>query len=728
MKYPVVQQHSREDCGAACLATIAKYYGRHFSLNRVREAVGTGQLGTTLLGLRRGSEALGFQARSAVATPELLDHLDRIPLPAILHWQGRHWIVLYGRQRQRYVVADPALGLRYLSEAELLDGWRDRVILLLEPDPIRFAEQPPDATDSIGRFWLRLWPDRGLLGQALICITLIGILSLASPFFIQFLTDNVLIQGDRSLLLGIVLAVIGLYLVRGGLSFVADNLIAHFAQRLELGLTLEFGRQILQLPLTYYETRRSGEVVSRLRDIEELNQLLAMAIVSLPSGGAVAILSLGLMLFYSWKLALIALLVGAAMTGSALIFQPALRQKTRRAMALQTENQGILVETFKNALTLKTTGAAPQVWDELQGRFGQFANLMLGTTQISIINGSFSQFVSDVGSAILLGVGSGLVISQELSIGQLLAFVSLKRNLTHFIDDVIEFVDDWVRIQTANQRLQEIVNATPEVVPPSSGGIKPWVDLSSQANIVCDRLSFHYPGRLALLKDLSLTIPGGKVVALIGRSGCGKSTLAKLIAGLYPVESGSIQFGPYNLLDLDLDCIRRQVVLVPQEAQFWSRSILDNFRLGSPSLTFEQIVAACQLTEADAFIRRLPETYQTILGEYATNLSGGQRQRLAIARAIVTDPPVLILDESTSGLDPSSEAQLLTNLLRQRQGKTTLLISHRPQVISQADWIIYLEEGTPRLEATPSDFQAQSGEHLNFWVPSVFSIGKMQDG
>ncbi|MCU0526516.1 MAG: peptidase domain-containing ABC transporter [Elainella sp. Prado103] len=719
MKYPVVQQHSHEDCGAACLATIAQYYGRRFSLTRIRETVGTGQLGTTLLGLRRGAMALGFQARSAVASPELLHHLDRVPLPAILHWQGRHWVVLYGAHRQRYRLADPALGLREVSQAELLAGWCDRVILLLEPDPIRFAEQPEDPIDPVRRFWLRVIPYRGLLLQALVCITLIGILSLASPLFIQILTDNVLIQGDRSLLWGIVLAVIGLYLVRGGLAWVSDQLIAQFAQRLELGLTLEFGRQILQLPLTYYETRRSGEVVSRLRDIEELNQLLSVAIVSLPSGAVVAIVSLGLMLFYSWQLALIAVLVGVTMTFSALFFQPLLRQKTRRAMALQTENQGILVETFKNALTLKTIGAAPQLWDELQGRFGQLANLMLGTTQISIINTTFSQWVADVGSTILLGVGSLLVINQTLSIGQLLAFVSLKRNFTRFMDELIDFVDDWVRIQTANVRLQEIVNATPEIVARPSEPSKPWVSLSGKDNITCHHLHFHYPGRLELLEDLSLTIPGGQVVALIGRSGCGKSTLAKLIAGLYSVQAGSIQIGAYNLTDLAIDCVRQQVVLVPQEAQFWSRSIVENFRLGAPAISFEQIVVACQLTGADDFIGRLPETYQTILGEYATNLSGGQRQRLAIARAIVADPPILILDESTSGLDPISEAQLLKALLQHRRGKTTLLISHRPQVINQADWIIYLEDGVPRVEATPTDFQAQSGEHLNFLLPVV---------
>lgn len=710
MNYSLVLQHSQADCGAACLASIAKHYGRNFTLTRTREAVGTGQLGTTLLGLRRGTEALGFMARSAVASAEILHRLDQIPLPAIIHWQGNHWVVLYGKQRNKYVIADPASGMRYLSEAELTAGWIDWVILLLQPDPNRFYAQTDDPIGGIEQVWQRVWPYRAMLLEAVLCVTLIGLLSLATPFFIQVLTDNVLIQGDTRLLTGIVIAVVLLYVFRSGLSLVADNLIAHFAQRLELGLVLEFGQRILQLPLTYYETRRSGEVVSRLRDIEEINRLVSQVIVSLPSSVLIAIASLGLMLFYSWKLALVAVLVALIMALSTVVFQPVLQQKTRRAMVLETENQGVLVETFKGALTLKTTAAAPQFWDELQSRFGRLANLMLGTTQISIINSSFTRLVSDIGGIVLLGLGALLVIDQELSIGQLLAFTTLNRNLVGLMDELVDLVDDLIRVRTANARLQEVITAPTE----TQNDTKAWVTLPDAADIVCTDLHFHYPGRVELLKDFSIQIPGGQVIALIGKSGCGKSTLAKVLAGLYLPQSGNVRLGSYNLADLALDCLRQQVVLVPQAAHFWSRSILENFRMGNPQLQFEQIVQACQITGADEFISRLPEKYQTILGEFGSNISGGQQQRLAIARALVNDPPVLILDESTAGLDPASEAQLLDKLLWHRRGKTTILISHRPQVITQADWVIFLDDGKLELQGTLADLRAATGDHLAF--------------
>ncbi len=720
-KYQVIRQYSEEDCGAACVATISKYYGRTFALNRIRQVVGTGQLGTTLLGLRRGTEALGFNARSGKASSELLNKIKEMPLPAIIHWKGYHWVVFYGQRRKKYVIADPAIGIRYLSQRELTEGWSNGVMLLLQPDPQRFFAQTDDQNHELGKLLRSILFYRGILSEALLCALAIGLLSLASPFLIQILTDDVLVRGDAQLLTGVVLAVAAMYIVRSGLALIENILIAHFAQRLELNLILEFGQKILRLPLTYYETRRSGEIVSRLRDIQQINKLISQAIVALPSQFFVATVSLSLMLFYSFTLTANALVIAGVMTLSTIIFLPTLQQKTRALMVLEAENQGVMVETFKGALTLKTTGAAPQFWEELQSRFSRLANLAFSTMKIGIINSQFSRLVADIGGALLLWVGSSLVIKKELSIGQLLAFTNLNRNVIYFISSLIDFVDDYTRINTATIRVQEVITTTPE----NQGDIeKPWAEISPTADIICTNLNFNYPGRLELLENFSLTIPGGKVVAIIGKSGCGKSTLSKVIAGLYTIQSGNIRFDIYNLQDISLDCLRQQVVLIPQEPHFWSRSIIDNFRLGSPNVTLQQIVKACQIAEADDFISKLPEKYQTILGEFGSNISGGQRQRLAIARAIVTDPPILILDESTAGLDPVSEAKVLDKLFSHRQGKTTILISHRPRVINRADWVVMLNQGKLQMQGTVSELRSRQisteesfSDHLDFLTP-----------
>ena len=360
---------------------------------------------------------------------------------------------------------------------------------------------------------------------------------------------------------------------------------------------------------------------------------------------------------------------------------------------------------------MKTTTAAPQFWDEFQSRFGRLANITFRTVQIGIVNGTFSGLVSGIGSIALLWLGSSLVISKELTIGQLLAFSSMNGNFTGFIGAVIGFVDEFARAKTAVERLTEVIDAPPETKDDSK---KPLAKIPSNADIICTHLNFHHPGRVDLLQDFSLTLPGGQAIALIGKSGCGKSTVAKLIAALYTSQSGNIRMGNYNLADLSLESLRQQVVLVPQDAHFWSRSILENFRLGSPSISFDRIVQVCQIAGADEFISKLPDKYQTVLGEFGANLSGGQRQRLAIARAIVNDPPVLILDESTGALDPVSETEVLDKLLAHRRGKTTILISHRPRVIQRADWIVLLNNGQVKIQGTPETLRLQVGEHLDF--------------
>jgi ATP-binding cassette subfamily C protein len=709
--YQCVLQLSEEDCGAASLASICKHYGRFLSINRSRDAVGTGQLGTTLLGLKRGSENLGFNARAVKASPAIVDRITEINLPAIIHWRGYHWVVLYTKRGNKYVIADPAVGIRYINREELTEAWNG-VMLLLEPDPVRFFEQPAEeAKGGLSRFLVRILPYRGLLTQVLTINIVLGLLALGTPVLIQLLTDDVLVRGDTQLLTVVISAVVVMSLFGSTLQLLQAIMIAHFGQRLQLGLVLEFGRKILQLPLNYYEARRSGEITSRLRDINDINQLVSQIVVLLPSQFFVAVVSFGLMLFYSWKLTMAVVVFAGLITLSTLPFLPILQQKTRSLLVLGTENQGVLVETFKGAQVIKTTNAAPQFWDEFQSRFGRLANLTFSTIQIGIINGTISKLIASLGGVILLGLGSILVINGELSIGQMLAFNALQFNVLALINSLVGLVDEYFRSQTAISRLLEVIDATPEVV---GGSQKPVVQISSDADIRCSHVQFHHPGRVDLLEDFSLKLPGGKAIALIGKSGCGKSTLAKVIAGLYQPNSGNIRIGFYNINDLSLDCLRQQVVYVPQEPHFWSRSILENFRLGTPYISFEEIVKACQIADADEFISQLPNQYQTVLGEFGANISGGQRQRLAIARGILTNPPVLILDEATAGLDPVSESHVLDRLLEYREGKTTILITHRPSVINRADWIVLLDKGQVQIQGDLETFLSQQGEHLKF--------------
>ena len=724
MRYPLILQQSEEDCGAACLATVAKFHGRNFSIGRIRELAGTRSRGTSLLGLSRGAETLGFQTRHVKASPQLLANLAQVPLPAIVHWKGYHWVVLYGKNRRnRYIVADPSIGLRYLSEAELMAGWTNGAMLLLSPTEV-FYQQTEDKVTGFGKFVKRVWPDRGLLVQAIGLNFAIGLLALASPLMMQLLTDDVLVRGDTQLLLMVAVGVVGMTLIRSLINLIQAQLIGYFGQRLQMGLVLEYGQKLLHLPLSYFEGRRSGEVVSRIADVSAVHSLVAQLVLGLPSQFFIAVVSLMLMLLYSWELTIASTLMFAMLVAVNFLFLPAIRQKTRNLIIQGTENQGFLVETVQGVQVLKTTQATPQAWQEYQANFSRLAHLGWGTMKLELYSGTVTGILSSLVSVGLLWLGSYLVINQRLSVGQLLAYSGMSGNFFGFLLAAIGIVDEFIRAQVILQRLGEVMDATPEDVQDDR---KPWVELSAAADIYCEKLQFHHSGRVDLLQDLDLTIPGGRMTALIGRSGCGKSTLAKLLSGLYQPQSGNIRYGMYvreasrheNRGDLALDCLRQQVVLVPQEAHFWSRSIVDNFRFSYPDASLDRIVRACELVGADEFIQQLPDEYQTVLGEFGANLSGGQRQRLAIARALLGNPAILILDESTSALDPVSEAMLLERLQQHRQGQTTILISHRPQVIGACDWVVMLEQGQVVSQGTPAQLRRREGLHRSFLAPEL---------
>lgn len=711
MKYKIVLQHTEEDCGAAALATISQYYGRTFTLNRVRELVGTSARGTTLLGLKRGAEALGFYARQVKASPQLINQLHQTPLPAIIHWKGYHWVVLYGQKGNKYVIADPGVGIRDLTHQELIHGWNNGVMLLLLPDESRFYQQESDKIAGFGRYLQRVYPYRFIIAQAIALNIAIGLLSLASPLMMQLLTDDVLVRGDTQLLTTVAIGVVMMSLVKSSISLVQSHLIGHFGQRLQLGLILEYGRKLLHLPLSYFEGRRSGEVVSRIADVHAINNLVSQIVLGLPSEFFIAVVSLGFMLFYTWQLTLISITAFIIITGVNFLFLPVLRQKTRNMIVYGTENQGFLVETFRGVQVLKTTQATSQAWEEYQANFGRLANLSWTTMQLGLYSSTVTNILSAFINIGILWIGSYLVINRTLTIGQLIAYNGMSSNFLGFLSSAIDLVDEFITSQIVIQRLTEVIDATPE---DENDLKKQWVEIPLNTDIICQNINFHHPGRVDLLEDFSVVFPGGQVIALIGKSGCGKSTLAKLLTGLYKAQSGNIRYGIYNQQDISLECLRQQVVLIPQEPHFWSRSIIENFYFSYPHISFEEVVRACQITGADEFISELPDKYHTVLGEFGANLSGGQKQRLAIARAIVSQPPLLILDESTSALDPVSEAEILNTLLEYRQGQNTILISHRSQVIKRANWILFLEKGRLKIQGTAADLSKISGEHLDF--------------
>ncbi|NEQ53302.1 MAG: peptidase domain-containing ABC transporter [Leptolyngbya sp. SIO3F4] len=711
MKYSFINQPREEDCGIACIAMVARHYGQKFTLSRVRELVGSGQLGTSLLGLQQGAEALGFQARSGQATDDIFNRIHRLPLPAIIHWGEDRWVVFYGKQREKYVIADPSLGIRYLSADEVKHNWGDGAMLLLVPDEA-FYRLSTDKPSRIVGILQQAWPYRIALIQVLVYGLFIGFLSLSVPFLIQLVTDDVLLGGDLSLLPKMAIATIGFFAIKSLLNLVQVTLVANIFQKLELGLTLEFGRKLLKLPLNYYETRRSGEFASYLKDISRINELIVDGAVQFPALLFTALVSLGCMgFFYSYRLTLFSILTAFIMLGATVTLLPVFQIRLRRLLSLKAKNQALLVEIFRGAMTFKTTTAQPQLWKEMQGRFGNLASKKVDSIQLSCLTSQLANLVSGIGSIGIFWLGSTMVLSQEISLGQLFAFSIMSHSFLELSRFIVRFSDRFVEVKASVQQFDDVIDVEDES---PDDWLKPLAEIPSNGDITFNQVNFHYPGRFNLLETFSLTIPGGKFSALVGASGSGKSTIAKILAGLHPYQSGDVLVGPHNLRDLSTECVRQQIILVSQTTHFWSRSILENFQLCAPKASYKEIVEACQITGANEFINDLPDGYLTVLGEFGSNLSGGQLQRLAIARALVLKPSILILDESTSALDPASEAKILQKLLIHRKGHTTIVISHRSSVNRIVDWVAVIDNGATDIAGSPEYLLTQEGGHLQF--------------
>lgn len=700
-RFACVRQFSEEDCGAACIATICTQYGRSISIGKAREAVGTMADGTTLLGLKRGAEKLGLMARAAKADSTILESIEEIPLPMICHWNGNHWVVLHGRNKaDELIVADPALGIIEVSHKEFLRHWQNGVVLLVEPDPAKFKQSDEEtAPPGVWVFTQFVEPFKGLLAQALMLNVVIGSLALGMPVLMQILTDDVLVRGDTHMLTALSIGIMLLTALRHGLGWVQGQMVGHFGQKLQLQMILHYGQRLFRLPINYFESHRSGEVVSRISDIQRINELLTAIVTGLPSQLCIAAISLIWMVTYSKPLAIAAVACYTAVVLCNLSFLPLIQKKTKQLLVGTADNQGYLVEVFRAATVLKTTEATPQAWQEYQRNFGRLARLSWGTTQLRLNESTTTGFLGGIGSIALLWYGSSFVINNDLSIGQLLAFNGMGANVLAFLTGLSAISQEAITAGVVLRRLSEVMEREPEDSLISN---QHDAQISAQAPIQCENITWHYPGRRALLDQFNVEIPGGVTTALIGQSGCGKSSISKLIAGFYPPEQGTIHYGAYSSRDLTLECLRRQVVLVPQDSHFFNRSIYENFTFSHPDISFAEIVEACRLALADDFIRDLPDGYGTVLGEFGANLSGGQRQRLALARALINDPPVLILDESTSALDPVLEQRLMNQLLAHRKGKTTIMVSHRPSVILRADWIIYIDQGKVRQQDQPT--------------------------
>ncbi|MBE9035065.1 peptidase domain-containing ABC transporter [aff. Roholtiella sp. LEGE 12411] len=702
--YPFFAQHSASDCGAACLIMIARYWGKHFSVNKVRELTNVTRSGASLPALAAAAETLGFISRPVKAS---LDKLAEQSLPAIAHWEGKHYIVIYEITDKQVIVCDPAIGQRNLTRTEFNAGWTGYALLLQPTAALQNAEE---ASSSLWQFFDLIKPHWKVLLEVFLASLLLQAFGLITPIFTQLLLDRVIVQGSTVTLTAISLGLLIFGLFSIVMNAVRQYLLSHTANRVSVALLVGFIKHTFRLPLSFFESRYVGDIVSRIQENEKIQRFLTGETLSIILDLLTIVIYLGVMFLYNRGMTLLVLLIVPPFFILALASTNILRRMSREIFNAGSEENSYLIQSLTGIRSIRSMAIEQTVrwhWEELLNTLVKKSfNAQIVGIRLQVISASIDSVIS----AGLLWYGAWLVIHNELTIGQLIAFNMLMGNVISPFKRLAVVWNQLQEIFISVERLNDVLGAKPEedLLTSSRKHLQ-----TLRAHIRFDNVTFRYhpESDINILENINFEIQPEQMIAVVGRSGSGKTTLSKLILGLYPPTNGKVLIDGHDIKEIALRSLRTQIGVVDQDNFLFGGTVQENISIAHPNASLEEIAEAARLAGADEFIQQLPMGYETQIGEGGGMLSGGQRQRLAIARALLGNPRLLIFDEATSNLDAESERIIQNNLKTILKGRTSLVIAHRLSTVRNADLILVLDRGVLVESGTHEALIAKRGHY-----------------
>ncbi|MFF2888673.1 peptidase domain-containing ABC transporter [Paenibacillus sp. NPDC057967] len=698
--YPIVLQQSEMDCGPACLSMIGKYYGIRMPIHTIRAIARTSRSGTTLQQLRTTAQSLGFVAQGyRTGMPELAE----LHLPAIAHWRGNHYVVVYSITNEHVIVGDPAIGIEKLTLEQFAEGWNG---MLLQLAPTEELKEISGNRSTMRRYVSFLKPHSRMLAFVLSLSVVIQLLSLSLPVFTQKVIDTVLVEKDVGLLLILLLAMLVISLVNTGFIFIRQWIASKTALQIDMNMIHAFYLHVLRLPLSFFNERTVGDMLARVNENEKLRKILTNSASSFILDLVTIIVYGSLMLYYNSKLFLLAAVIFPLYALLIYVISPRMRRNSRKQFLAEADSDSTLVEAVQHIAAVKSLTAEQKVFGQLKLKFKKAMDLRVKGILLWVSAEAGSEWIRTLGTIIVLFFGSRYVLANEMTAGELVAFTVLLATVTQSFTYLIQMLDDLMEARISVERLDDVFQASPEQKEDQHlrklAGVR--------GHLVWENVTFRYEEDGAnALQNVSFEMLPGQTVALVGRSGSGKSTTANLITKLYLPASGRITLDGHDLQSIDVESLRSHIGVVQQETAIFRGSIRDNIAFRQPDASNQDIEAAAVMAGAHDFIRNTALGYETIIGEGGMRLSGGQSQRIAIARALLGDPPLLLFDEATSALDTESERLIQHNMKEMLKNRTTLIIAHRLSTVKHADRIIVLDKGCVLESGTHDELMEAKG-------------------
>ncbi|MDR2652895.1 MAG: peptidase domain-containing ABC transporter [Prevotellaceae bacterium] len=712
-----VKQRDASDCGAACLASVAAYYDLHLSVAKIRQMASTDKRGTNINGMVEAAESLGFAAKGVKALDKnykpKTDSLYKIPKPAIAHIitdkNLMHFVVIYKIAKDKIHIMNPGTGeIEKQNIQDFCKKWTGYLILLVPDEDFVKRNEKTSVTQ---RFWFLFKPHKAIFVQALFGSVVYTVLGLASSVCVQKIIDYVIPEGNKNLLNLICVLMIAATLLSLFINYVRSLLMMRAGIQINTRLVLGYYKHLLKLPQSFFDTMRSGEIISRMGDAARINSFISGTMLNLVINIFTVIVAFALMFSYYWKLAVIMLVVIPVYYLIYFLYNKANRVIRRKLMEQGAELQAQLVESINSAGTIKRFGIESHANMKTEDRYVTLTRTGWRSGIYDLISSSASNLFSGLFTTTLYWAGTIFVLDNVITPGELMSFNTLTG---YFMSPVIALVGVSKVFQEAKiaaDRLFEIFDLKEE-----NDTQKTRITKEQCGDIVFNNVSFRYGSRANVFTDFNIRFEKGKINAIVGESGSGKTTLVALLQNLYPLQQGNITIGEIDIKHVYNADLRSLVGVVPQNIELFEGSIFDNIILDDYEPEWNRVFDICRDVGIIEFIENLPDGMKTNTGENGIQLSGGQRQRLAIARALYRNPEILILDEATSSLDSASEKNIkdIVNKLKEK-GKTIILIAHRLGTVMTADKIFVLENGILIEEGTHSELIAKGNIYSKFW-------------